>query len=529
MENFFSQLFTELNSEDSIAILVFLGIAFILGLLIGLLLRGGGKKAKKALEEREQELVVLKADLEGTKEQLELKEADLRKANIQVEETQIKFRKLEEEKSAIQGELYAANDQLDKYHTRLESDAALIEDLNNQILGLKAKQNQLKEAINEAETVRPESRQSEVSEKTKEQLQQLENKIKELEKEKEHLDQLEEKVVQLQAENKDLKSNQIRLESMEIEGVEKLQEKLTLLEKENQTLQVINNKLLKLEQESGSLKAIAAKLQKLENEHASFRNLEGQMVDLSAIRQQVEQLSFENAHLQQALEELQRNEHRHPPLSASEPANSPAGVIDETEEEQALQKARSDRNEIERLISTKIKVATVEDRDDLTKIEGIGPFIEEKLNAIGIFTYEQISQFDDDLINQVTTAIGYFPGRIERDDWVGQAKKLLLFKEEKEEPVAVTVLKDPSDLKIVEGIGPKIEQLLKMAGLNNWSDLANAEVEHLKIILSEAGDRYRMHTPDTWPEQARLAVDGKWEQLEEYQDYLKGGRDLSKS
>ena len=83
---------------------------------------------------------------------------------------------------------------------------------------------------------------------------------------------------------------------------------------------------------------------------------------------------------------------------------------------------------------------------------------------------------------------------------------------------------NPEDLKLVEGIGPKIEGLLKDAGINNWADLAAASVERLQEILAAAGDRYRLAKPDTWPEQARLANEGKWVRLKEYQDFLSGGR-----
>ena len=61
----------------------------------------------------------------------------------------------------------------------------------------------------------------------------------------------------------------------------------------------------------------------------------------------------------------------------------------------------------------------------MTEIKGIGPFIEGKLNEIGIYTFEQVSKFDKDFIELVTDAIQFFPGRIKRDNWVGQAKKLL--------------------------------------------------------------------------------------------------------
>lgn len=83
----------------------------------------------------------------------------------------------------------------------------------------------------------------------------------------------------------------------------------------------------------------------------------------------------------------------------------------------------------------------------------------------------------------------------------------------------------PDDLKIVEGIGPKIEQLLKDGGINTWAELAAADVDRLREILDAAGPRYQIHDPSTWPAQAKFADEGKWEELKEYQDMLIGGRD----
>jgi len=80
------------------------------------------------------------------------------------------------------------------------------------------------------------------------------------------------------------------------------------------------------------------------------------------------------------------------------------------------------------------------------------------------------------------------------------------------------------DLKIVEGIGPKIEELLNADGIRTWRDLANADTEALRDILQRAGSRFQMHDPETWAEQAQLAVDGAWKKLEEYQDFLNGGK-----
>lgn len=151
--------------------------------------------------------------------------------------------------------------------------------------------------------------------------------------------------------------------------------------------------------------------------------------------------------------------------------------------------------------------------------------MEKKLNELGIFTFKQVSEFDADMVETVNDAIEFFPGRVQRDDWVGQAKKL--YQTKMSNPDALTGSKNPTnpeDLKVVEGIGPKIEQLLKNDGIKTWRDLANANVDRLKGILDAAGDRYRIHDPGTWAEQAQLAADGNWDKLKEYQDFLQGGR-----
>jgi large subunit ribosomal protein L27 len=83
------------------------------------------------------------------------------------------------------------------------------------------------------------------------------------------------------------------------------------------------------------------------------------------------------------------------------------------------------------------------------------------------------------------------------------------------------------DLKIVEGIGPKIETLLKEGGISTWAELAAAPVERLKEILDAAGPRYQIHDPSTWPAQAKFAAEGQWDELKEYQDMLTGGRDVT--
>jgi predicted flap endonuclease-1-like 5' DNA nuclease len=89
-------------------------------------------------------------------------------------------------------------------------------------------------------------------------------------------------------------------------------------------------------------------------------------------------------------------------------------------------------------------------------------------------------------------------------------------------PAAVVSATD--NLKLVEGIGPKIEELLNAGGISTFARLAVTPPERLSEILKVAGPRFQMHSPGTWPEQAALARDGKWEELKAMQSSLRAGR-----
>lgn len=80
------------------------------------------------------------------------------------------------------------------------------------------------------------------------------------------------------------------------------------------------------------------------------------------------------------------------------------------------------------------------------------------------------------------------------------------------------------DLTLIEGIGPKIAELLNAAGIVTFADLAKAKPAAIKTTLEAAGKRYQMHDPATWPKQATLARDGKMTELKKLQAELKGGK-----
>ena len=80
------------------------------------------------------------------------------------------------------------------------------------------------------------------------------------------------------------------------------------------------------------------------------------------------------------------------------------------------------------------------------------------------------------------------------------------------------------DLKIVEGIGPKIEELLHDAGIKTWKALSETSADRIREILDAAGPNYNIHDPSSWAQQAGLADQGKWDELKKWQDELNAGK-----
>lgn len=80
------------------------------------------------------------------------------------------------------------------------------------------------------------------------------------------------------------------------------------------------------------------------------------------------------------------------------------------------------------------------------------------------------------------------------------------------------------NLTKVEGIGPKIKEILWNAGVKTFADLAAKSAGEVKEILLEQGARYNRFDPTTWPEQAKLAAAGEWDKLKKWQDEMDGGK-----
>lgn len=423
----FSKFFSNFDSMESIAILFIMIIAFLFGLVVGYLLRGGTvRRLKREVEQKDKELAEARTEIARLQEELNLREADLRKAQFEAEENRTKVTRLADEKTKLYNEVYALNQEMEQLKTSGDSsDAAQVAQLNETIERLNAE------------------------------------------------------IVTLQSRN-------------------------TQLERELNAMKDAVN--------SGGEGESVDYLADFQSTQNALRNR------LESLEQKLSKVEAENDSLKQKVDNLQGGSGISDPTAFG---NDDSGKKNFEEME-------------ERVFSLKANKAVLMDpilqdapeHDDLTRINGISPFLQKQLNEAGVYTFEQISSWDPSDVNIITEKIGYLPGRIEQDEWVRQAIRLA--QEKSTQPESFDLGRgvyptDHHDLKVVEGIGPKIEGLLKNANISTWEELAEADPDQLRDILNAAGESFQIHDPSTWPAQARLAVNGSWELLREYQEQLKGG------
>jgi predicted flap endonuclease-1-like 5' DNA nuclease len=171
----------------------------------------------------------------------------------------------------------------------------------------------------------------------------------------------------------------------------------------------------------------------------------------------------------------------------------------------------------------RIGIATKEEADDLTVIIGIGGWIQKKLNALDIYTFRQISNLNDEDVHKLTDAIEYFPGRIERDEWILQARELFKIEGKKVEllkrikdhkyrlsfyRIGIAQKHKANNLTLINGIGLWLEERLNMMDIYTFEQISNlsySDIEIISDILEITPDRI---SRENWVSQARV-LDGK--------------------
>ena len=182
--------------------------------------------------------------------------------------------------------------------------------------------------------------------------------------------------------------------------------------------------------------------------------------------------------------------------------------------------------------------------DNLQIIEGIGPKMEQVLKENGIKNLRILSNTNSTELRAILDKYGDKYKIINPTDWTQQATlasnhkwdKLVAFQkadgsDSKAEKMFVKmgIIKAyaQDDLKVIEGIGPKISELLMSNGINTWKDLADSTEAQIRTILDSQGSKYKLADPSSWPKQAQMAASGDWDKFEDYQDYLNGGKNPS--
>jgi len=572
-----SELLAAFGSEDSVTILT----AFLATFAIGWILRYLWDKIKiKALREvndkvgRERDH--FKTQWNTLQDKHALQEADLKKAQLSLTEKTTSLEAAAAEKRTLSSRLNATLVDLDTSKEEFQEATGRMEDLNDQILGLRTKNAQLSTEMEQKETIAGNYAISQEGNAAEQ----------------------DQKIADLTSQNSLLKNSIATLKAGAVAaGTAGATLRISQLESENDTLKAqlatattsteaaavetseevaaLRSRLVELESEKEKLAESQAEIAQLEagNEilNVSVQNLMEENEELQVNSAAISQYEAGNEILNTTISDLMAEKESLEQQLAANANNQidnqiewsvnddALGVVDADLTDSAELDVETAKAKFKAALGEQIPMATTEERDDLKQINGIGPFIEEKLNDLGIYTFEQVSAFDEEMVETLTTAIEFFPGRIERDDWVGQADRLFYTRgnapqemtdtssriitrryanaTEKIETtttpkvnVARSISKStkPDDLKKIEGIGPKIASILNEAGIYTFSNLSQTPVDRLKGILAEAGNRYKLHNPSTWPEQSALAANGEWDRLKQLQDQLDGGRNVAK-
>lgn len=240
------------------------------------------------------------------------------------------------------------------------------------------------------------------------------------------------------------------------------------------------------------------------------------------------------------IKEAKAKKEKEKPVVA-QPAKETKAKKEKLSKEEVLKKITAQRAQVD---FDKIGTADEASKDDLTKIKGLGATTEEKLNALGIYKYSQIVNLSDEQVDIVTEIIGFFAGRIKRDNWNEQAQALMpqtapkkeapkkeiapkpeakkeapkqkeapKKEEQKEEQVeeltldfdriGVAAEDAADDLTNIKGIGPATAKKLDASGIRSYQQLANLKAKDEKIVAEMIGFAASRIKKDNWSKQAK--------------------------
>jgi len=424
MVEFFERLFLNTNSQDSMMAWILLGVTALLGLLFGWLLRGGKvKNLKKQLNESEQKYKILHSENAGLEDQFKQQSEDVRERTARIETMENNMQSYEQNQFKLRNSLQAAEAEVEQLNKAQILAATSSNSYEDKILAMETQAAAYESKFEES---------NHTIQQLQAQIQKFQTENKQVEEELERLmdnkntvitpsgitmksafskiDALENRVRQMEDENRVLQTSvlEVKTESGEMvakEDLHSLRARINILSEENKDLK----KQVSGIKDTGISEADhQTRLAQLENENERLRN----------------QLSLGSG--------LAIGPFVNPNVPSTNSGINPNPIVSEEDLTDEV-----DRQQVELLKTQKSQFGVMGDRieveaietttypkNDLTKIEGIGPFIEKKLNEVGITSFKQLAIMDQSEINRITSAIQFFPGRIERDNWVGQAGKL---------------------------------------------------------------------------------------------------------
>ena len=237
------------------------------------------------------------------------------------------------------------------------------------------------------------------------------------------------------------------------------------------------------------------------------------------------------------------------------------------------------------LAGAKAAGIVIKSEDDFTVIEGIGPKISALIHADGINTFSKLSEVEPDRLQHILDAAGSNYTLANPGTWPDQAmlvcnnrwsalkalqeiliggvyqsstassggenvdvadsghlatisdleQQLETFRRgptidtgmarEAGFVLKGTDLNEQADFTVVEGIGPKINDLIHAAGIHSYQQLSLTTVARIQQILDEGGSHFQLAKPRTWPAQSGLAASNQWDALKAWQDVLDGGEE----
>ena len=172
--------------------------------------------------------------------------------------------------------------------------------------------------------------------------------------------------------------------------------------------------------------------------------------------------------------------------------------------------------------------------DDLTKIDGITPKVQEQLKTNGISSFTDLRDANKESLNLSSllnidskvvdtwphqaslAAKGDWEKLTEYQDFTRRNREAHASNSKKEN----TLSSNKDDLKKIEGIGPRIEEILNKQGIYTFKNLRETDRDTLKSYLTNADKRFSAHETESWPHQAGMAEKGQWEELKIYQEFI---------